>query len=161
MRRFVPSLFKTKIGIYVDKHSLHAEYKQIMKDVHPDKWKSSSENERLTSDINTFYYMIKNDVKRCTYLLEEKGYSLHNNMPHFTIDNPILEECLFIGEELETMTEHKELTGLLSRVQEQKKISMDTMHTEWTNGRYGSCLPYLHNLSYLDTLEGRISRKIL
>lgn len=158
----VANLFKTKIGIHIDKHALHVEYKTLMSVYHPDKWSygSSKGKEGLASEINTFYNVVKHDVSRCSYLLEEKGYRLNEKMVHMSTDNPFLEELLFMAEEVERITDKEELGELLNNVRKEKKGHMNLLHMKWESRAYSECLPLLHTLSYLDKIEFALDRKL-
>lgn len=161
MNRKISSLFRTKLAIHIDKMALHNEYKQLMTVYHPDKWSSCDEKENITREINTFYTIMKHDVSRCTYLLQEKGYTFDTKLVHFTLDNPLLEELLFIGESLNEITDKKELETLLYQIREQKAHYMEQLDKKWNQSLYHECMPLLHNVSYLDKIESRVWNKLI
>ena len=74
-------LFSLPVDFDVNSSDLNANFRQLQKVVHPDKFVKGGDQERLRSVqqaglINEAYDMLKNPVQRARYMLELNGMSL-------------------------------------------------------------------------------------
>ena len=72
------SLFDLQLTYNLDFKSLESRYKEIQKEIHPDKFHNFSLKERenselVTRNINEAYSVLKDDKKRAKYILNIKG----------------------------------------------------------------------------------------
>ena len=78
------SLFGLSPAFHVDKEKLASQYRQLQKELHPDKFahKGASEQRlavQFTSYINTAYQTLKSPLLCAEYLLELEGYPVNSD----------------------------------------------------------------------------------
>jgi len=94
----MPRSFDMDLGM------LDSRYRELQRSVHPDRFASAGEPERLLSmqqatAINEGYQTLKDPLKRGRYLLELSGYNLGDE-PHTTRDTVFLMEQMELREAL-------------------------------------------------------------
>ncbi len=93
------SMFDIPVKYTLDFKSLENKYKEIQKDIHPDKFHNFSLEEKenseiVTRHINEAYSVLKDDKKRARYILKLKGVT--------KIDSTVsLEDIFELNEKLE------------------------------------------------------------
>ena len=76
-------LFSLPLNYAVDRAALDARYRELQRSVHPDRFASSSEQERRiamqhATHINEGYQTLKNPLRRARYLLELRGRMIND-----------------------------------------------------------------------------------
>jgi molecular chaperone HscB len=92
------ALFGLEPGFDIDLQALAARYRELQRQVHPDRFASGSEQERLLSvqqatQVNEAYQTLKSPLSRARYLLALRGITLNE---HDTTMEP-----LFLMEQIE------------------------------------------------------------
>jgi len=103
----VPShfeLFDLPVSFAVDTDLLERRYRELQRSVHPDRFASAGERERLQSVhqatlINEGYRILKDPLLRGRYLLEQAGYAF-DDQHHTTSDAAFLMEQMELREAL-------------------------------------------------------------
>lgn len=96
-------LFDLPVSFDIDLELLADRFRELQQRLHPDKFVTSSEQERRlsiqhASRVNDAYQALRNPLKRAQYLLEHYGYSAEQNAS--TMDNAFLMEQIELREEL-------------------------------------------------------------
>jgi len=152
---------RTKIGIRTNVNQLKEEYKELMKQYHPDRniTRNSSYNEDIAPQITTMYSILKKDGSRCKYLLAQKGYNLSDTYVQFKLDNHLLEDLMYMSETIEYEQSKQELDKLQFTLSEQKQTYLSQLDTLWNNEKYAECLPGVYHISYIERLEEQLMQK--
>ncbi len=92
-------LFGLKTSFDVDSAALHSQMQQLQARFHPDRYVSSSEQDKRlsvqqTSWVNEAYQTLKNPVKRARYMLEISGLELDD-------ENQTTSDATFLMEQIE------------------------------------------------------------
>ncbi len=138
------SLFEIPVKYTLDIKKLEFKYKEFQKEIHPDKFQNSSNNEKekseyITRHINEAYYVLKNDKKRAEYILNIKGEKeLKTDIS--------LEHIFELNEKLENNEITEEyITGKIKEIKLDLASSLD--HDDFTNAKkYFSLLSYYENI---------------
>ena len=74
-------LFDLPVGFTVDQALLKQKLQQIQKQSHPDKFSNASQQEQMlamqvSTQANTAYQVLKDDLQRATYLLKLQGIDI-------------------------------------------------------------------------------------
>jgi molecular chaperone HscB len=104
----------------IDASELEKKYKDILKQVHPDKHaQASPEEKRKVAEqavtINQAFSILKSPLKRALYMLQRKGISAGKEDSKTETDFAILTEAMNLREELES-TEKSALAPLRKRL---------------------------------------------
>ena len=100
-------LFDIPVSFVVDLEKLAVSYRQLQQQVHPDKFVTSSAQERRLSiqyaaRINDAYQVLKSPLKRAQYLLELNEFSTQDE--DTAMDNAFLMEQMELRETLEKIS---------------------------------------------------------
>ena len=94
-------LFNLPERFQLDLEILQENYRAIQKEIHPDRFATSSENEKVQSMIkstqaNDAYQTLKSPIKRAKYIL-----SLHKSIEKITLPPDFLMQQMELEEHLE------------------------------------------------------------
>ena len=100
-------LFKLPEKFQIDTEKLQENYRSIQKEIHPDRFATSSENEKMqsmikTTQINDAYQTLKSPIKRAKYIL-----SLHKFNEKVTLPPDFLMQQMEWEEHLEEIEKDK------------------------------------------------------
>jgi len=100
-------LFKLPEKFQIDTEKLQENYRSIQKEIHPDRFATSSENEKMqsmikTTQINDAYQTLKSPIKRAKYIL-----SLHKFNEKVTLPPDFLMQQMEWEERLEEIEKDK------------------------------------------------------
>ena len=100
-------LFKLPEKFQIDTEKLQQNYRSIQKEIHPDRFATSSENEKMqsmikTTQINDAYQTLKSPIKRAKYIL-----SLHKFNEKVTLPPDFLMQQMEWEEHLEEIEKDK------------------------------------------------------
>jgi len=100
-------LFKLPEKFQIDSEKLQQNYRSIQKEIHPDRFATSSENEKMqsmikTTQINDAYQTLKSPIKRAKYIL-----SLHKFNEKVTLPPDFLMQQMEWEEHLEEIEKDK------------------------------------------------------
>ena len=109
---------------------LAQRYRELQKEVHPDKYANSTEKERdlavrYASLINQAYDVLKSPLERAKYLLQLRGYNLISET-HTMKDNEFLMRQLELRETLENIRNEKEPEIALDKIASNVADSIDS-----------------------------------
>ena len=100
-------LFNLPEKFQIDTEKLQENYRSIQKEIHPDRFATSSENEKMqsmikTTQINDAYQTLKSPIKRAKYIL-----SLHKFNEKVTLPPDFLMQQMGWEEHLEDIEKDK------------------------------------------------------
>ena len=100
-------LFNLPEKFQIDTEKLQENYRSIQKEIHPDRFATSSENEKMqsmikTTQINDAYQTLKSPIKRAKYIL-----SLHKFNEKVTLPPDFLMQQMEWEEHLEDIEKDK------------------------------------------------------
>ena len=100
-------LFNLPEKFQIDTEKLQENYRSIQKEIHPDRFATSSENEKMqsmikTTQINDAYQTLKSPIKRAKYIL-----SLHKFNEKVTLPPDFLMQQMEWEEHLEEIEKDK------------------------------------------------------
>ncbi len=110
-------LFNLPEKFQLDLEMLQENYRSIQKEIHPDRFATSSENEKVQSmikstQINDAYQTLKSPIKRAKYIL-----SLHKSVEKITLPPNFLMQQMEWEEHFETIEKNSsELTEFKSTI---------------------------------------------
>ena len=118
-------LFNLPEKFQIDLEMLQENYRAIQKEIHPDRFATSSENEKVQSmikstQINDAYQTLKSPIKRAKYIL-----SLHKSVEKITLPPDFLMQQMEWEELLEAI--EKNNSELV-----QFKLTMDKKYEEYS-----------------------------
>ena len=115
-------LFNLPEKFQIDLEMLQENYRAIQKEIHPDRFATSSENEKVQSMIkstqaNDGYQTLKSPIKRAKYIL-----SLHKSVEKITLPPDFLMQQMEWEEHFETIEKNSiELTKFKSTINKKYK----------------------------------------
>ena len=115
-------LFNLPEKFQIDLEMLQENYRAIQKEIHPDRFATSSENEKVQSMIkstqaNDAYETLKSPIKRAKYIL-----SLHKSVEKITLPPDFLMQQMEWEEHFETIEKNSsELTEFKSTINKKYK----------------------------------------
>jgi molecular chaperone HscB len=115
-------LFNLPEKFQIDLEMLQENYRAIQKEIHPDRFATSSENEKVQSMIkstqaNDAFQTLKSPIKRAKYIL-----SLHESVEKITLPTDFLMQQMEWEEHFETIEKNSsELTEFKSTINKKYK----------------------------------------
>ena len=115
-------LFNLPEKFQIDLEMLQENYRAIQKEIHPDRFATSSENEKVQSMIkstqaNDAFQTLKSPIKRAKYIL-----SLHKSVEKITLPPDFLMQQMEWEEHFETIEKNSsELTEFKSTINKEYK----------------------------------------
>lgn len=115
-------LFNLPEKFQIDLEMLQENYRAIQKEIHPDRFATSSENEKVQSMIkstqaNDAFQTLKSPIKRAKYIL-----SLHKSVEKITLPPDFLMQQMELEEHFETIEKNSsELTEFKSTINKKYK----------------------------------------
>jgi len=115
-------LFNLPEKFQIDLEMLQENYRAIQKEIHPDRFATSSENEKIQSMIkstqtNDAFQTLKSPIKRAKYIL-----SLHKSVEKITLPPDFLMQQMEWEEHFETIEKNSsELTEFKSTINKKYK----------------------------------------
>ena len=100
-------LFNLSEKFEIDSEELQENYRSIQKEIHPDRFATSTENEKIQSmikstHVNDAYQTLKSPIKRAKYIL-----SLHKSVEKITLPPNFLMQQMEWEEHLENIEQSK------------------------------------------------------
>ena len=131
----VPShfeLFGLSPSFEVDRTLLEQRYRELQRSVHPDRFASAGDRERLQSvqqaaQINEAYRTLQDPLLRGRYLLQQAGYDFDDEH-HTTSDAAFLMEQMELREALAGVRSEDDTFGALGRLMD--RIRADLVELE-------------------------------
>lgn len=134
-------LFGLEPGFDIDPHYLATRYRELQRQVHPDRFASASDQERLLSvqqaaQVNEAYQTLKFPLSRARYLLELRGVSLNDQ--DTTMDPVFLMEQIELREELAAVRDKSDpLTALMrlrDTIEAKERAFIASLSEAFSNG---------------------------
>ena len=124
-------LFELPVSYDVDLKKIQQHYMALQKQVHPDRFASGTDQEKLlsmqqTSWINEAQATLKDPVLRATYLLKLKGANVDPGS-ETTMDAEFLMQQLEMRERLENIRNENDPLAVLDSISKELKSSTDDM----------------------------------
>jgi molecular chaperone HscB len=111
-------LFGLPLSFELDRGRLDARYRELQRQVHPDRFASASDQQRRISmqqaaRLNEAYQVLKDPLRRGRYLLELRGQDFDDQQQSLR-DTAFLMEQMDLREELEAVAEAQDPLGVLA-----------------------------------------------
>lgn len=142
------ALFQLPESFDVPREQLVSHFRQLQKQLHPDKFAAASDTERrwsvqAASFVNEAYQTLDNDLRRATYLLQLNGISIDEETdtqmePEFLMQQMELREAL---EEIQSAGDpQKELKAARKRIkasisEQMGQFSAAAIQSDWSGAR--------------------------
>lgn len=154
-------LFELPEDFNIDLEKLDQHYQRIQKDIHPDRFASSSseiktESVKKTAQVNDAYQTLKSPVRRAEYLLRLAG--VHMDDDKFTaVPQDFLMQQMEWREELETHKDNKaHLEKLLKDVINKKNEMMHLLPNFFNQKMLLEAIKVTHELHFIEKMEHHI-----
>lgn len=130
------SIFGLPIQFELDLSKLTERYRDLQKQLHPDKFASSSSSERTLSVqqaalINDAYAVLKSPLLRAKYLLELNGVAL-NEESNSIMDAEFLMQQMEMREALESVKTASDPLGMLDQIADQIDVQLNELKSRIT-----------------------------
>ena len=125
-------LFNLPERFQLDLEILQENYRAIQKEIHPDRFATSSENEKVQSMIkstqaNDAYQTLKSPIRRAEYLLQLHGVNIHDEK-YTAVPQDFLMQQMEWREEFETHKQNKlALEKLATEIQKNKNDMLNQL----------------------------------
>lgn len=128
-------LFGLPVAFELDRGKLDARYRELQRQVHPDRFASAGDQERRISmqqaaRLNEAYQVLKDPLRRGRYLLELRGQDFDDQQQSLR-DTGFLMEQMELREELEAVAEASDplavLAGFIDRVRASFRALQDEL----------------------------------
>jgi molecular chaperone HscB len=158
------AIFNLRKNYLIDKSFLDAQYKDLQKLVHPDKFSNSSEDQvKEAQDCSAFvsnaYKTLSNDIERANYLLKIKGYRAIEEGNENIFDEELLERLMVIQERIEETEDMKEVEGIRVQIIEEINKLKKELEFNFTKNALDLVLSNLQlikfNLNILEQLNNK------
>jgi len=121
-------IFNLPVQFELDTNKLSQLYRELQKEVHPDKFVSAGEQQsrmavQLTSLVNQAFDTLKSPVSRAQYLLKLAGLDIDHEQDT-TMDPMFLMEQMELREEIENVRSKADPLGEVDRLLKQIKNSL-------------------------------------
>ena len=153
-------LFDLPESFYLDVDNLSAKYRDMQTEVHPDKFATSPEQEKMravqmTSYINEAYSTLKSPIKRAAYILSLQGMDAESVNQNDLGMNLLLEQ-MQLRESLDELPKDEsalpELDRLKKDVKERLSDKQNSFAGEVEQGEYICAKKIFHELQFLHKL---------
>ncbi len=127
-------IFNLPVSFDLDNQQLSALYRELQKEVHPDKFVSAGEQQsrlavQITSLVNQAFDTLKSPVSRAHYLLKLAGLDIDHDQDT-TMDPMFLMEQMELREEIEEVRSKGDPLAEIDRLMKQVKSTLnDVMHS--------------------------------
>ena len=159
------SLFELSESFDLDVEKLTAKYREMQTEVHPDKFATAEEQEKLravqmTSYLNEAFSTLKSPLKRAAYILSLQGLDVETvNQPELGMD--LLMEQMQLRESLDELPKDDSALPQLDKL---KKDVTDRLTAKRANfaheverGELGAAKKIFHELQFLEKLLAEIA----
>jgi molecular chaperone HscB len=121
-------IFNLPVAYDLDVNKLSAVYRNLQKEVHPDRFVSAGEQQsriavQMASLVNQAFDTLKSPVSRAHYLLKLAGLDIDHEQDT-TMDPMFLMEQIELREEMESLRSHVDPLSDIDRLLKQVEISM-------------------------------------
>ena len=135
-------LFGLPVAFELDRSTLDARYRELQRQVHPDRYASASDQERRISmqqaaRLNEAYQVLKDPLLRGRYLLELRGLRLDDQQQSLR-DTAFLMEQMELREELEAVAGADDPLAVLAGFIDRVRASFQTLQAELADCLAGS-----------------------
>mmetsp|Transcript_13643 Transcript_13643/g.35304 ORF Transcript_13643/g.35304 Transcript_13643/m.35304 type:complete len:292 (-) Transcript_13643:369-1244(-) len=150
----------------IDLQRLEAQYKELQREFHPDKFATASPTEqeysaRYASLINEGYAMLKRPLQRARLLLKTLGASSEaEEEGTIDVDPQLLMETMEAREEVEAATGAAELGALRARNDELQAECGAALSAAFAGGNLAEARRLVQRLTYLTRIGEEILRKL-
>ena len=155
-------LFNLPERFQLDLEILQENYRAIQKEIHPDRFATSSENEKVQSMIkstqaNDAYQTLKSPIKRAKYIL-----SLHKSIEKITLPPDFLMQQMEWEEYLESISKQKveleKFSHLINSKYQKNIIALEKVCDKDNN--WNGAMEILNELQFVEKLNYKIIQQI-
>lgn len=120
-------IFNLPVQFELDLDQLKLNYRELQKEVHPDKFVSQGEQQsrvamQLTSLVNQAFDTLKSPVNRSQYLLKLAGLDIDHDQ-ETTMDPMFLMEQMELREQIEGVRRHDDPLAVIDKLLRQVKVA--------------------------------------
>lgn len=139
--------FSLTVSFNIDKQELERKYLEFQQKFHPDN--SDSADIAKSISINESYAVLKNPIKRASYILQLNGINLENDSEALKPDMETLEEIMELQEKVSEIKED-EIRPLKKHLHSQIKELLEKVALEFNNKNLQSSAQILIRAKYFD-----------
>ena len=144
-------IFNLPVSFDLDDDRLSVTYRDLQKEVHPDRFASGGEQQsrlavQMTSLVNQAFDTLKLPVSRAHYLLELSGLDIDHEKDT-TMDPMFLMEQMELREEFESVRSKSDPLAEIDRLLKQVKVSMHEIMQAFSNAYQAKDMNKAHELS--------------
>lgn len=161
-------LFGLPQSFLVDQDELSKKYRQLQRELHPDKFAGKSASEQrisvqFTSLVNGAYQTLKSPLLSAEYLLELAGHPV--NSDNLTIDDGAFlfkqmewrEQLADLSNDIKSakvnaLTASDELNALVLCVKKEKQQLIETFEKKYNEARYSEAKQYVAKLHFVEKM---------
>lgn len=146
----------------VDLRKLSERYKELQRQLHPDRFANKSEEERNLSDtwspmVNEAYTTLLKPVKRANYLLELAGNPLEEGDIH--LDANFLAEVMELNEEIADAETHADVAGLVDHVRQVLQRYYNHVEKVFAAGDVAAAKLIVAKMQYYNNIKDKLKEK--
>lgn len=157
-------LFGFPVGFDIDAGALAARYRDLARQLHPDRFATASDQERrlsmqMTALVNEAFQTLKDPVRRARYLLSLAGVSADEQTdtamdPAFLMEQMELREALAEVRDLDEP--HTRLAELASQAERRFAEKVDGFRSAYVSGETDQARQSLREMQFLSKLRTEI-----
>jgi len=154
-------LFNIPESFEIDIKMLSDTFRELQRNVHPDKFASSSDQERRlamqrATQVNEAFQTLKNPLKRGQYLLSLKGVEIDTQQAN-SMDQMFLFEQMELREKLENIPKQADpiiaLTQFMDRIELGSKKFTHELSQQFKQEDYTACQDTIRKLQFFYKLH--------
>jgi molecular chaperone HscB len=151
----------------IDLKKLDQNYQNLQKEIHPDRFASLADEEKIasikkTAEVNDAYQTLKSPIRRAEYLLHLYGIDIHDEKYNAVPQNFLMQQMEW-REELETHKQNKEaLENLASKIQRNKNEIMSQLPEFFQNkSNLNNAIKVTRELNFIEKIEQHINDALI
>ncbi|WP_440867170.1 co-chaperone HscB [Symbiopectobacterium purcellii] len=160
------TLFGLPVHYDVDGSLLLSRYQELQRQLHPDRFATYPERERLlavqqAATVNDAYQSLKHPLKRAEYMLSLHGFELGNEQ-HTMRDTAFLMEQLELREQLDAISHQTDAEAALADFANQLTAMIrqrtTQMQSELAQASWSAAADTVRKLRFLDKLQQQVEQ---
>ena len=160
-------LFNIKAVFSVDAHSITERYRQLQRELHPDRYADKSQQEQrmavqATSHVNMAYETLKSPLKLAIYMLSLQGIDLKSETDT-RMNGLFLMKQMEWRESLDEVSDQddpwEKLDALSDEVSAEKKANLQCLNTQLNQSQWDEARNTVRELQFIEKMQSEIGLK--
>ena len=156
-------LFGLEMTFSMDLKELADKHKSMQRELHPDKFTKSSEDERTLSEtwsplVNEAYACLKKPVRRANYLLALAGRPLKEG-ENLILDANFLAEVFELNDEINEAEGQTDVAGLMAHVREVLQTYYDRVEVAFDTNNIERARLITAQMRYYENLKKKLAER--